>query len=105
VQNVQKLNLDLLTEGHKVVIRTSNSTYNFEMLGDLRCKVIPGKPSARSGHAVLRGGLNADATEYLPNRILVGGRAAYQFDDEETAILTSVIESIFWVATKNPSPA
>lgn len=105
VQSVQKLNLDLIGDGDKVVIRTANSTYNFEMSSHHRCKVVPGKTSARSGDAVLMGGTNAEATEYMPNRVLVGGRAAYQFQDEESAILTSVVESIFWVAAKKPLPA
>ncbi len=105
VQSVQKLNLDLLGEGDKVVIRTANSTYNFEMSSHHHCKVVPGKSSARSGEAIMMGGTNADASEYMPNRVLVGGRAAYQFPDEESAILTSVVESIFWVAAKKPIPA
>ena len=103
VQSVQKLNLDLLENGDKVVVRTANSTYNFEMADHHLCRVIPGKPSARSGEAILMGGTNADASEYTPNRILVGGRAAYQFADEDSAILTSVVESIFWVAAKKPA--
>ena len=100
VQTVQKLDLDLLGSGDKIVLRTANSTYNFEMGDHLHCKVIPGKSTARSGDAILMGGTNADASEYTPNRLLVGGRAAYQFPDEEAAILTSVIESIFWVEAR-----
>jgi hypothetical protein len=104
VQSILKLNLDLLGAGDKVVLRTANSTYNFEMQEHHLCKVVPSKPGARSGDAVLMGGTNADASEYTPNRIHVGGRAAYQFSDEDSAILTSVVESIFWVAAKKPSP-
>ena len=98
VQPVQKLDLDRLGNGDKVVVRTANSTYNFEMGDRLSCKVIPGKSSARAGEATLMGGTNADASEYTPDRILVGGRVAYQFPDEDSAILTSVVESIFRVA-------
>ncbi|MFA7345112.1 MAG: hypothetical protein WC003_12485 [Terrimicrobiaceae bacterium] len=105
VQSLQKLNLDLLGSGDKVVLRTANSTYNFEMGENHFCKVVPGKSSARSGEAVLMGGTNAEASEYTPNRILVGGRAAYQFPDEESAILTSAVKSIFWVAAKKPACA
>lgn len=53
----------------------------------------------------MMGGTNAEASEYMPNRVLVGGRAAYQFHDEESAILTSVVESIFWVAARKPLEA
>lgn len=105
VQSVQKLNLDLVGNGDKVVLRTANSTYNLEMGENLRCKVIPGKSGAKGGEATLMGGTNVDATEYTPNRILVGGRAAYQFADDEAAVLTSVIESIFWVPAKAASKA
>jgi hypothetical protein len=105
VQSVQKLDLDLLGNGDKVVVKTANSTYNFEMADHHLCKVIPSKSSARTGEAMLMGGTNADASEYSPNRILVGGRAAYQFADEDTAILTSAVESIFWVAARKPALA
>lgn len=105
VQSVQKLNLDLLGSGDKVVVKTANSTYNFEMADHHLCKVIPSRSSARTGEAMLMGGTNADASEYSPNRILVGGRAAYQFADEDSAILTSAVESIFWVAARKPVPA
>ena len=102
VQSIEKLDLDLLGSGDKVVVRTANSTYNFEMADHHHCKVIPSKASARTGEAILMGGTNADASEYTPNRIVVGGRAAYQFPGEESAILTSVVESIFRVAAKRP---
>ncbi|MCX6971305.1 MAG: hypothetical protein NTV93_14295 [Verrucomicrobia bacterium] len=105
VQSVQKLNLDLLGNGDKVVVKTANSTYNFEMADHHLCKVIPSKSTARTGAAILMGGTNTDASEYSPNRILVGGRAAYQFADEDTAILTSAVESIFWVAARKPALA
>lgn len=100
VQSLAKLNLDLLDAGDKVVIRTANSTYNFEILRPYFSNVIPSKSTARTGEAILMGGLSDDGTEYTPNRVYVGGRLAYQFPDEESAILTSVVESIFWVAAK-----
>ncbi len=102
VQSVQKLNLDLLGQGDKVVVRTANSTYNFEIATHHMCKVVPGKSTSRSGEAILMGGTSADASEYTPDRVFVGGRMAYQFPDEDSAILTSVVESIFWVATRKP---
>ena len=103
MQTIRKLDLDLLGNGDKVVVRTANSTYNFEMGEHHSCKVVPGKSSARTGEALLMGGTNADASEYTPDRILVGGRVAYQFPDEESAILTSVVESIFRVAAGKPA--
>ena len=103
VQPIQKLNLDLLGNGDKIVVRTANSTYNFEMHDRHSCKVVPSKSSAKTGEATLMGGTNADASEYTPNRILVGGRVAYQFPDEESAVLTSVVESIFFVAAGKPA--
>jgi len=103
VQQVQKLDLDLLGNGDKVVVRTANRTYNFEMRDRRSCKVVPGKSSARAGEAILMGGTDADASEYTPDRIRVGGRVAYQFPDEESAILTSVAESIFLVPARRPA--
>ncbi len=105
VQRLEKLKLELLSPGDKLVVKTANSTYNFEMAQELHCKVVPSKSSARSGEAILMGGLNEDQTQYTPNRVRVGGRLAYQFPDEEDCILTSPVESIFWVPTKKPVPA
>jgi hypothetical protein len=104
-QSVSILDLDLLGKGDKVVIRTANSSYNFEMRDHHFCRVIPEKSPARSGDAMLMGGTNADASEYTPARVLVGGRAAYQFPDEDAAILTSVVESIFWVVAAKSGSA
>jgi len=100
VQCVEKLVLDTLSAGDKLVVKTHNSTYNFEMYEDLACKVIPSKSSARSGVALLVGGLSAACDEHTPNRVYVGGRLAYQFSDEENCVLTSVVESIFWVPAR-----
>jgi len=104
VQRVEKLKFELLSPGDKLVVKTANSTYNFELARDFHCKVVPSKASARSGEAILMGGLNDDQTEYTPNRVLVGGRLAYQFPDEESCVLTSPVESIFWVPAKKPVP-
>lgn len=102
VQSIPKLNLDLLMNGDKVVVRTANSTYNFEIADHHCCRVVPSKSTSRSGDAILMGGTNADATEYTPNRVFVGGRLAYQFPDEESAILTSLVDSIFLVSARKP---
>jgi len=105
VQRLQKLKLEELAPGDKLVVKTANSTYNFEMAENFHCKVVPSKASARSGEAVLMGGLNEDQSEYTPNRVHVGGRMAYQFPDEESSVLTSPVESIFFVPAKKPVPA
>lgn len=100
VQAVDKLVLETLKAGDKLVVKTVSSTYNFEIGENFHSKVVSSKSSARSGDVILMGGLNADATEHTPNRVYVGGRMAYQFSDEETCIMTSVVESIFWVPAK-----
>jgi len=97
VQSLQKLRLEDLHAGDKVVVKTMNSTYSFEVGDDFHSKVVPSKASARSGEVILMGGLNLDLTEHTPNRVYVGGRMAYQFPDEESCILTSSVESIFRV--------
>ncbi|GEM_PF-1878327 len=100
VQCVDKLVFEALSSGDKFVVKTHNSTYNFEMDENLACKVIPSKSSARSGVAFLVGGFSAACDEHTPNRVYVGGRLAYQFSDEENCVLTSVVESIFWVPAR-----
>jgi hypothetical protein len=100
VECVEKLVLDTLLPGDKLVVKTHNSTYNFEMRENLACKVVPSKSSARSGEALIVGGLNAACDEHTPNRVYVGGRLAYQFPDEENCVLTSIVESIFRVPAR-----
>jgi hypothetical protein len=100
VQSLQKLRLEEIHAGDKVVVKTKNSTYNFEVGENFHSKVIPSKSSARSGEVILMGGLNLELTEHTPNRVYVGGRMVYQFPDEESCILTSLVESIFWVPAK-----
>lgn len=54
-------------------------------------------PSAKVGQIILRGGTNAEVTEYTPNRIFVGGRMAYAFDEEASELVaTPVIESLVY---------
>jgi len=103
VQRLDKLRLESLSEGDKVVVKTLNSTYNFEIGVNFHCKVVPSKPSARTGTVVLMGGLNVEQTEHTPNRVFIGGCLAYKFDDEEVCILTSPVESIFLVPAKKPA--
>lgn len=103
VKRLDKLRLEELCEGDKLVVKTLNSTYNFEMGADFHCKVAPSKPTARSGDAVLMGGLNPEQTEHTPNRVFIGGCLAYKFADEEASILTSPVESIFLVSAKKPA--
>jgi hypothetical protein len=48
-------------------------------------------------HILLRGGTNADSSEYTPNRIHVGGRLAYAFSaNDESLHTTPVIQSLSW---------
>lgn len=92
--SLAKLILESLAPGDKLVVKSLNTTYRFEMGENFRCQVTTEKPGTRSGEVELMGGMNADGTEYTPNRIHVGGRMAYKFPDEQTCVLTSVLESI-----------
>jgi hypothetical protein len=105
VESVQKLDLEQIGLGDKVVVRTANTTYNFEIGENSHAIVTVSKPAARSGETLLMGGTNADATEHTPHAVYVGGRMAFQFPDEQSAILTSVVESIFRVPAKKAPQA
>jgi len=46
---------------------------------------------------IIKGGTNADSSEYTPNRIYVGGRLAYAFSDTDQSLHTTpVIISLNW---------
>lgn len=104
MQSLPKLELELLGSGDKVVVRTANTTYSLEVLEGTKCRLTPGNPKARSGEGDIAGGTNAEATEYTPNRLFVGGRMAFLFNGDQEAMLTSVVESIFRVPAKSARP-
>ncbi len=92
---IEKISVDSLELLDRLVFHTANSTYTLTIGKDLHCIINSTNPGAKVGQIILRGGTNADVTEYTPNRIFVGGRLAYAFDQDATALVTtSVIESI-----------
>jgi len=92
---VEKINVDSLRLLDKLVFQTAKNTYALTVGKDLHGILSSTNPSAKVGQIFLRGGTNADITEYTPNRIFIGGRLAYAFEkDTPELITTSVIESI-----------
>jgi hypothetical protein len=90
-----KIHVDSLRVRDRVVMRTSECVYLLAVGKNSHCILNSTNPSEKSGQIILRGGTNADVTEYTPNRIFVGGRLAYVFDEEASSLVTtSVIESL-----------
>jgi len=90
-----KIHVDALRVRDRVVMRTSESTYLLTVGKNSHCILNSTNPSEKSSQIILRGGTNADITEHTPNRIFVGGRLAYIFDEEaSTLVTTPVIESL-----------
>jgi len=90
-----KIHVDSLQVRDRVVMRTSESTYLLTVGKNSHCILNSTDPLGKSSQIILRGGTNADITEYTPNRIFEGGRLAYVFDEEAaTLVTTPVIESI-----------
>ncbi|MFZ4778306.1 MAG: hypothetical protein ACOYM3_23290 [Terrimicrobiaceae bacterium] len=92
---MEKIHVDSLQLLDKIFFYTAKSTYTLTVGKDLHCLLSSTNPESKVGLIILRGGTNEDVTEYTPNRIFVGGRLAYAFDQDDTALVTtSVIESI-----------
>ncbi|MBE2205103.1 MAG: hypothetical protein IAE94_12275 [Chthoniobacterales bacterium] len=91
----EKIHVDSLRVRDKVILRTAKSTYVLTVGKNSHCILSAANIPAKVAQIILRGGTNADATEYTPNRIYVGGRLAYAFDEESTDMMTtSQIESL-----------
>lgn len=92
-----KIHVDALQVRDRLVLRTSECTYLLTVGKNSHCILNSTNPSGKSSQIILRGGTNADVTEYTPNRIFVGGRLAYAFDEEASALVTTpVIESLVY---------
>lgn len=95
---VPKLDVESLQAGDRIGMQTAD---------DVSYQILIG----RSGHAImlasdqpapalmilLKGGTNADSSEYTPNRIHVGGRLAYAFSaSDESLHTTPIIQWLGW---------
>jgi len=94
---VEKIHVDSLRLRDRVILHTSKSTYVLTVGKNSHCILSSTNPSAKVGQIILRGGTNEDVTEYTPNRIFVGGRLAYAFDEDASELVTtSAIESLVY---------
>lgn len=93
----EKIHVDALRVRDRVIFRTAKTTYVLTVGKNSRCILSSTNSSAKLGQIILRGGTNADITEYTPNRIFVGGRLAYAFDEDASELVTtSPIESLVY---------
>ncbi len=92
-----KVDVESLRLRDRLVFQTASSTYTLIVGKDLHCILVSSNKSARGGQVILRGGTNADTTEYTPNRVFVGGRLAYAFEEDSSSLVTTpVIDSIVY---------
>ena len=97
VSGAEKIHVDSLRVRDRVVFQTSACSYVLTVGKNAHCILSSSNPSAKSGQVILRGGTNADVTEYTPNRIFVGGRMAYAFEEDASELVTTpVIESLVY---------
>ena len=90
-----KIHVDSLRVRDRVALRTSECRYLLTVGKNSRCILTSTNASEKSAQIILRGGTNAEVTEYTPNRIFVGGRLAYVLDEEAASMVTTpVIESL-----------
>lgn len=98
---LQKISVEDLKVRDRVIFLTAKGTY-FLTVGKKGHAILSSTNStAQAGQIILKGGTNADVTEYTPNRIVLGGRLAYAFDEEALELITTpVIDSL----AHEPSP-
>lgn len=94
-KGLEKIHVESLSVRDRVILRTAKSTYVLTVGKNSHCILSSTNSSAKVGQIILRGGTNADVTEYTPNRIFVGGRLAYAFsEDASELVTTSPIKSL-----------
>ncbi|MEI8313069.1 MAG: hypothetical protein WCH98_20160 [Verrucomicrobiota bacterium] len=92
---IDKVHVDELHVRDRVILQTAEGSYLLTVGKNSHCILSSDTPSKTIGQILLRGGTNADVTEYTPNRIFVGGRLAYAVDEGDSSLVTTpVIESL-----------
>jgi hypothetical protein len=91
-----KVHVDALRPRDRVILQTAKGSFILTVGRNSHCILSsPAFQNKKTSQIILRGGTNAEVTEYTPNRIFVGGRLAYAFDEAESSLVTtSVIESL-----------
>jgi hypothetical protein len=99
---LQKISVEELKVRDRVILLTAKGTY-FLTVGKKGHAILSSTNStAQAGQIILKGGTNADVTEYTPNRIVLGGRLAYAFDEETLELITTpVIDSLAYERSPN----
>ena len=94
-QGVEKVHVDALRLRDRVTLQTAKGTYLLTVGRNSHCILSSDALPDKSTQVLLRGGTNAEVTEYTPNRIFVGGRLAYALDEADSSLVTTaVIESL-----------
>jgi hypothetical protein len=96
---VQKIDIESLEVRDLIEIRTADDVvYSAHVGKKLHCILTSSNKQASALHVIIAGGTNADSSEYTPNRVFVGGRLAYAFEEGSPTIQTTpVIESLaYW---------
>ena len=93
----EKIYVDALRPRDRVTLQTAKSCYLLTVGKNSHCILSSNPMPDKSGQILLLGGTNAEVTEYTPNRIFVGGRLAYAFDEADSSLVTTaVIESLVY---------
>lgn len=95
--DANKIHVDTLRLRDRVIFQTAKGTCLLTVGRNSHCILSSDPMPKKCGQIILRGGTNAEVTEYTPNRIFVGGRLAYAFDEADASLVTtSVIESFVY---------
>jgi len=93
---VQKIDIESLQVRDLIEIQTADDViYSVHVGKKLHGILTSSNKQASALPVIICGGTNADSSEYTPNRVFVGGRFAYSFEEGSPTILTTpVIESL-----------
>lgn len=90
-----KVHVEELRPRDRLILQTAEGEYLLTVGKNAHCILSSEIPSKTVGQILLRGGTNAEVTEYTPNRIHVGGRLAYAAGEGDSSMETTpVIESL-----------
>ncbi len=93
-----KLDIDSLQARDVITMETEDGVSYRILVGmNHRCVFLASDDPPPALEVIIKGGTNADTSEYTPNRVYAGGRLAYAFSETDQALHTTpVITKLSW---------
>jgi len=109
LQEVEKwigdeLDLSLIKEGDRVLVRTRNTSYLLHMTGTHSARLVTDRPDRPGGNAKIKGCAFGHSRMIKPGHLFCGGNMEFTLEQSRQTFLTSPIQAIQWISTSPSVP-